>query len=185
MSSLNSCSQLGGTETALNVQSMAALTGAIMALVHHPDVQSRGQAEIDRVVGRDRLPDFSDREQLPYISAICREVLRWRLIAPLAVSHATSKDDVYNGYFIPKGKFTKSFIRNLVYPIHRVYLPVQVLQLLETLGEITPLLPPYILILPCFWIGPSCTTPRSILIQKGSFPSDSSLLKENSQKTKS
>lgn len=87
---------------------MAALTGAIMALVHHPDVQARGQAEMDKVIGRDRLPDFADREQLPYISAICREVMRWRLIAPLAGSHATSSDDVYNGYFIPKGMFTNT-----------------------------------------------------------------------------
>lgn len=82
---------------------MAALTGAMMALVHHPYVQTRGQAEIDLVIGRDRLPNFSDKDELPYISAICREVMRWRLVTPLAVDHAAAQDDIYEGYFIPKG----------------------------------------------------------------------------------
>lgn len=74
-----------------------------MALVHHPRVQSRAQAEIDLVIGRNRLPNFSDKDELPYISAICREVMRWRLVTPLAVDHAAAQDDVYDGYFIPKG----------------------------------------------------------------------------------
>lgn len=85
---------------------MAALTGAMMALVNHPYVQSRAQAEIDVVIGRDRLPNFSDKDELPYISAICREVMRWRLVTPLAVDHAAAQDDVYDGYFIPKGIYT-------------------------------------------------------------------------------
>lgn len=82
---------------------MATLTGAAIALVQHPEVQTRAQTEIDLVVGRGRLPDFSDKENLPYVSAICREVMRWRPVTPLAVSHASTKDDVYAGYFIPKG----------------------------------------------------------------------------------
>ncbi|EIM86325.1 cytochrome P450 [Stereum hirsutum FP-91666 SS1] len=83
--------------------SMATLTGAAVALVRHPEVQTRAQTEIDLVVGRERLPDFSDKDNLPYVSAICREVMRWRPVTPLAVSHASTKDDVYAGYFIPKG----------------------------------------------------------------------------------
>lgn len=87
-----------------DTQSMAALTGAMVALIHHPHVQARAQAEIDLIVGRDRLPNFTDMDELPYISAICREVMRWRLVTPLAVGHAALEDDVYEGYFIPKGK---------------------------------------------------------------------------------
>lgn len=43
----------------------------------YPDVQRKAHAELDRVVGSDRLPDFEDRGQLPYIEAICKECLRY------------------------------------------------------------------------------------------------------------
>jgi len=61
------------------------------------------KAEIDRVVGRDRLPNFEDKNDLPYTRALILEVLRWRTLAPIGVSHATLEDDVYQGFFIPKG----------------------------------------------------------------------------------
>ncbi|THH18678.1 hypothetical protein EW146_g2331, partial [Bondarzewia mesenterica] len=50
-----------------------------------------------------RLPDFSDRDQLPYVSNIIWECLRWNPVVPLGVPHATTQDDVYEGYWIPKG----------------------------------------------------------------------------------
>lgn len=68
------------------------------------DIQKKAQAEIDRVVGRQRLPGFEDRNSLPYIEAIYREILRWKPPVPLGVPHATTEGDVYEGYFIPKGK---------------------------------------------------------------------------------
>lgn len=42
----------------------------------YPDVQRKAQAELDRVVGSDRLPEFSDERSLPYITAVVQEVLR-------------------------------------------------------------------------------------------------------------
>lgn len=42
----------------------------------HPEVQRRAQAEIDAVVGHDRLPSFADREHLPYTEALVQEVFR-------------------------------------------------------------------------------------------------------------
>jgi cytochrome P450 len=48
-----------------------------------PEVQKKAQAEIDAVVGNDRLPSFSDRSQLPYVDALAKEVLRWNVVAPL------------------------------------------------------------------------------------------------------
>lgn len=82
---------------------MAAASGALLSLVLHPDVQQRARCDLDNVVGRDRLPIFSDRCKLPYIEAICREVLRWKVILPLALIHSATEDDVYKEYFIPKG----------------------------------------------------------------------------------
>lgn len=80
---------------------------ALLALLLHPDVQERAQAELDRVVGRERLPDFADWDQLPFIEAICREALRWKTAVPLGVMHMTTEDDVYKGYFIPKGQWQR------------------------------------------------------------------------------
>lgn len=48
----------------------------VLAMLTFPEVQSRAQEEIDSVVGRDRLPEFSDIERLPYLSAVMKEVMR-------------------------------------------------------------------------------------------------------------
>lgn len=42
----------------------------------YPDVQRKAQAELDRVIGSDRLPEFSDEHSVPYITAVVHEVLR-------------------------------------------------------------------------------------------------------------
>ncbi|KAH7931186.1 cytochrome P450 [Leucogyrophana mollusca] len=100
-------------ERAIKQVSSTALAGAsettsstllifILAMVLHPDVQERARAEIDVVVGPDRLPNFDDRPSLPYIDAIIRETIRWQPVAPMGVPHATSSSDVYEGHFIPK-----------------------------------------------------------------------------------
>ena len=49
----------------------------------YPEVQKRGQDEIDAVIGPDRLPSFEDRPNLPYVEAIVKEVLRWNPVGPL------------------------------------------------------------------------------------------------------
>ncbi|KAF9554678.1 cytochrome P450 [Agrocybe pediades] len=71
-------------------------------MLYRPDVQKKAQAELDRVLGG-RLPEPNDEPDLPYVTAIVLELLRWRPITPLALPHATTEDDVYRGYFIPKG----------------------------------------------------------------------------------
>ena len=89
----------------------------------YPEMQKKAQAEIDAVVGPNRLPDFHDRPSLPYINAVVKETSRWNLVAPLGrpfviiimitgttiltnsegIPHMSSTDDEYNGYYIPKG----------------------------------------------------------------------------------
>ncbi|EGO23877.1 hypothetical protein SERLADRAFT_416180 [Serpula lacrymans var. lacrymans S7.9] len=71
--------------------SSSTLNVLMLAMFLHPDVQRKAQLEIDSIIGRDRLPDFSDRPSLPYVEAVFRETLRWRPVAPPL------------GYFIPKG----------------------------------------------------------------------------------
>jgi cytochrome P450 len=52
-------------------------------MVLYPDVQRKAQEEIDRVIGNDRLPTVADRELLPYIDALAKEVMRWHIVGPI------------------------------------------------------------------------------------------------------
>ena len=69
----------------------------------YPHVQERAQAELDRVVGPNRLPEFEDLPQLPYIRAVVAEITRWMPVGPLGIPHKSTADDIYNGYHIPAG----------------------------------------------------------------------------------
>jgi cytochrome P450 len=71
-------------------------------MLENPEVQRKAQEELDREIGRERLPDFSDKDNLPYINALCKEVMRWFPPNPLGIPHGTTTEDVYNGMRIPK-----------------------------------------------------------------------------------
>jgi cytochrome P450 len=72
-------------------------------MIAFPEVQRRAQAEIDAIVGRDRLPTFADAPRLPYVLAIIREILRYRPTIPFLIPHAATEEDWYEGMYIPKG----------------------------------------------------------------------------------
>lgn len=72
-------------------------------MVLYPKAQAKAQAEIDSVLGEGHLPTFADESSLPYLSAVVSEVLRWEVVAPLAILHLSTGEDNYNGYTIPKG----------------------------------------------------------------------------------
>jgi cytochrome P450 len=54
-----------------------------LAALLYPDIQKRAQEELDAVTGRERLPTFEDQPRLPFVDAVCKEVMRWRPVAPL------------------------------------------------------------------------------------------------------
>ncbi|KAH9175619.1 cytochrome P450 [Lactarius sanguifluus] len=109
----------GSSRNQLSGQEMAWLSGALfaagaettsttmkwwgLAMITNPEVQRRAHNELDAVVGRSRIPTFSDAPNLPYIQAMAKEALRWRPALPLSLPHSTTEDDWYNGMFIPKG----------------------------------------------------------------------------------
>ncbi|KAF4596650.1 hypothetical protein EYR38_008037 [Pleurotus pulmonarius] len=69
-----------------------------MAMLVNPECQRLAQEEIDRVVGKERLPTFEDRPSLPYIECVVREILRWNPIFPLELIYfirAMSLDEDY------------------------------------------------------------------------------------------
>ncbi|KAG2139863.1 cytochrome P450 [Suillus bovinus] len=88
----------GGADT-----TVSTIYSIFLAMTLFPNVQKKAQAEIDAVVGTDRLPSFADRDSLPYIEALVKESLRWNVVVPAGVVHCVSEDDIYDGYYIPKG----------------------------------------------------------------------------------
>ena len=67
----------------------------------NPDVQKKAQAELDAVVGPNRLPEFDAQQNLVYVNAVIKEASRWQVVLPFSVPHMTVEDDEFHGYFIP------------------------------------------------------------------------------------
>ncbi|KAJ7323006.1 cytochrome P450 [Mycena albidolilacea] len=83
------------------VHSIAGIIQWFLAfMATHPGVSAAAQAEIDRVVGRERLPNNDDEKHSPYVRAIIKE----RIHSPFWVPtpHYSTADFVYNGMYIPK-----------------------------------------------------------------------------------
>lgn len=72
-------------------------------LSDHPDKQKKMQDELDKVVGPDRLPEWEDRDDLPYVNAVICELMRWKHFAPFGLPHMTLEDTEVGGYAIPAG----------------------------------------------------------------------------------
>jgi len=62
-------------------QTVASILAFVLVMCVYPEVQAKAHAELLAVVGTDRLPEFSDQPNLPYISAIVLEMLRWQPVA--------------------------------------------------------------------------------------------------------
>nr|OQO15565.1 hypothetical protein B0A51_17650 [Rachicladosporium sp. CCFEE 5018] len=74
----------------------------MFAMVQYPEWYEKLQNEIDSVCGS-RPPSMADAPRLPTLRAILKEGLRWRPPVPTGIPHESVEDDVWNGYFIPKG----------------------------------------------------------------------------------
>ena len=68
----------------------------------YPEIQKKAQEELDRVVGRNRLPTIEDEKNLPYCHAIVKEVERCHNPFWLGTPHTATEDFTYQGKFIPK-----------------------------------------------------------------------------------
>ena len=76
---------------------------AVLYLLKYGDIKARLQSDIDNIIPENRAPRLEDKAKLPYVEAFIMEVLRCANIAPLAVPHAVTSDDVvFHGYKIPK-----------------------------------------------------------------------------------
>lgn len=59
-----------------SAQTSCVLATFILAMVMNPAVQTKVQQEIDHVVVGGRWPNFEDRESMPYLENVIKEVLR-------------------------------------------------------------------------------------------------------------
>ena len=65
------------------LQTETTLTWFMLAMIAYPEKQGKCQEELNVVVGRSRMPTFADWDNLPYVRAMVRELLRWRPAAPV------------------------------------------------------------------------------------------------------
>jgi len=102
---------LAGSDTTASL-----ITAFFLAMTLYPDVQRKAQSEIDSIIGGspgvgvERLPSLADRDKLPYLFALMKEIIRFYPVAPLGQPHIATYDDVYQGFRIPKNAI---LIRNV------------------------------------------------------------------------
>ncbi|KAL9237973.1 hypothetical protein vseg_012459 [Gypsophila vaccaria] len=87
-----------GTDT-----SSVTLEWALALLLNHPRVLNKARLEIDTQIGKDRLVEETDLQNLPYLQNIINETLRLYPAVPLLSPHEPSEDCTIGGYYIPKG----------------------------------------------------------------------------------
>lgn len=85
--------------------SRTSINKLLAAAALYPDFVKTARAELDEICGynAERLPVLSDKEKLPYIMAVVKEVLRWRPFVSTGIPHMLTKDDEYEGYNFPAG----------------------------------------------------------------------------------
>ncbi|MCJ1466164.1 hypothetical protein MMC07_004783 [Pseudocyphellaria aurata] len=76
----------GGSDTSSSI-----ILAFIHAMIRFPHVQKKAQQQVDTFVGEDRSPLWSDYPDLPYVTMIVKETMRWRPVTPLAFPHALSE----------------------------------------------------------------------------------------------
>lgn len=95
---------LGDMFAAASDTTAATMLTFLLALCAYPHVLSRLQAEVDAVVGSNRMPTFEDLDDgMPYAHATLQEVLRWRPALASGVRHRLMEDVRFEGYLLPKG----------------------------------------------------------------------------------
>lgn len=97
----------------------STLLSFLLAMIRYPEEFTKARREVDEVCDSLRSPTSDDISRLPFIRACMNEVitilnslfksnttfqtLRWRPVAAGGIPHMLTQDDLYQGYFLPKG----------------------------------------------------------------------------------
>ncbi|KAL0347117.1 UNVERIFIED_CONTAM: Iridoid oxidase [Sesamum calycinum] len=100
----------GGTET-----TSGTIEWGMAELLRHPSSMKKIQEEIDRVVGRSRMVEESDLNELPYLQATVKEILRLYPPIQMLLPRRAMEDTEFMGYVVPKN--TQIFVN--AWAIHR------------------------------------------------------------------
>ena len=84
---------LAGSET-----TSTSLTWAILYMLENPEPFKKAQVELNQVVGTSRLPEYSDRPNLPYFEALLAELMRKANVAPFAIFHINEEESYISGF---------------------------------------------------------------------------------------
>jgi hypothetical protein len=90
-------------------------------MLHHGDVQSRIQNEVDLVIGPDRSPSLSDRAAMPYTEAAILETLRFGPVISLAVPHTVNEDVTFRGYSIANGTTVSNYMHTFTHTLTLIH----------------------------------------------------------------
>ncbi|CAE7102644.1 unnamed protein product [Rhizoctonia solani] len=96
--------------TAGSTTTSSLIKSLFLMVCLYPEVARKAQAEIDSVVGRERIPSLEDRPSLPYTDALVQEIMRMFPPIPLGIFHLATEEIEFQGYRIPKGSIINANI---------------------------------------------------------------------------
>lgn len=86
---------IGGTDTV-----SVTLHWTIAIMCNHPEVQEKVADEIDQFIkANGRVPEFTEREQVPYCISVMKECMRYKPATPFGLPHAVREDGTYKKFY--------------------------------------------------------------------------------------
>ncbi|KAJ7600311.1 cytochrome P450 [Mycena floridula] len=82
---------------------LAAMECFLLGVTIQQNAQQKAHNEMVEILGSGIMPNADDRHRLPYLQALCTEILRFYTFVPTGFVHVSTEDDHYDGYLIPKG----------------------------------------------------------------------------------
>lgn len=83
--------------------SATSIVNFFFVMTLYPEVQRKVHEELDKLIGGGRVPNMKEIKELEYFNAAWNESMRLNATVPLGLPHVCTQDDVWQGYFIPKG----------------------------------------------------------------------------------
>ncbi|XP_067426968.1 cytochrome P450 2K1-like [Thunnus thynnus] len=100
---------VAGTDT-----TATTLRWGLLLMAKYPQIQDKVQDELSRVVGSRQIR-VDDRKNLPYTDAVIHETQRLASILPMSLPHKTSRDVIFQGYFVKRGTIVFPLLTSVLY----------------------------------------------------------------------